>query len=130
MSVVTDSTKLRRKMPLLDLFIVVMANYVGGQCEPEIMGTNKMNTLVRDESPTFSQATSENFTTTETPFSGKEAMLAFSLALRGLVFCTTGCKADLLKLEERVYRAWWGKYAIGEQGKHRRDIIFWMRIKN
>jgi hypothetical protein len=58
---------------------------------------------VREKFPTLSHATNENFTTTSTPFSGKEAMLAFSFALRGLVFCTTSCKPDL-KLEERAYR--------------------------
>ena len=80
---------------------------------------------MREEFPTLSHATNENFTTTETPFSGKEAMLAFSFPLRGLVFCTTGCKADL-KLEKRVYpsRVWWGKYVIGEQGKHGRNMNY------
>jgi len=55
-------------------------------------------------------------------------MLAFSFALRGLVFCTTSCKPDL-KLEERVYRVWWDKYVVGEKGKHREDMSFWMRIQ-
>ena len=84
---------------------------------------------MREEFPTLSHATGENFTTTKTPFSGKEAMLAFSFALRGLVFRTTSCKPDL-KLEERVYRVWWGKYIIGEQRKHWRDMNFWMRIQS
>lgn len=86
---------------------------------------------MREEFPTLSPATSENFTTTKTPFSSKEAMLAFSFALRGLVFCTTSCKPDL-KLEERVYpsRVWWSKYVTGEQGKHWRDVNFWMRIQS
>ena len=84
---------------------------------------------MREEFPSLSHATNENFTTTSTPFSGKESMLAFSFALRGLVFCTTSCKADL-KLEERVYRVWQGKYVIGEQGKYWRDMIFWMRIQS
>jgi len=44
--------------------------------------------LVREEFPALSHATSENFTTTKTPFSRKEAVLAFSFALRGLVFRT------------------------------------------
>jgi hypothetical protein len=79
---------------------------------------------VREEFPTLINATNENFTTTKTPFSCKEAMLAFSFALGGLVFCTPRCKSNL-KLEERVYRVW---RAIGEQGKHWMDISFWMRI--
>ena len=84
------------------------------------------------EFPTLSHGTNENFMTTSTPFSGKKAMLAFSSALRGLVFCIASCKADL-KLEEWVncvWSLWWGKYCIGEQGKHWRDINFWMRIQS
>ena len=83
---------------------------------------------MREEFPTLSHATNENFTTTSTPFSGKKAMLAFSFALRGLVFCTTSCKPDL-KLEKRVYRVWRGK-VLGEQGKDWRDVDFWMRIQS
>jgi len=92
-------TKLSRKCPLLALWIC------------------RRGALVRDEFPTLIPATNENFTTTKTPFSGKETMLAFSFALRGLVFCTTSCKPNL-KLEERVYDVWRGKYATGERGKH------------
>ena len=84
---------------------------------------------MREEFPTLIHATNQNFTTTSTPFSGKEAMLAFPFALRGLVFCTTSCKADL-ELEERVYRVWRGIYFIGEEGKHWRNMNFWMRIQN
>lgn len=84
---------------------------------------------MREEFPTFIHAANENFTTTKTPLSGKEAMLAFSFALRGLVFCTTSCKPDL-KLEERVYRVWRGIYVIGEQGEDWRDINLWMRIQS
>ena len=108
-----------------------MANYVG-QCKPEILRarTRRFNQyLMRDEFPTLGHATNENFTTTKTSFSGKEAMLAFSFALRGLVFCTTSCKPDL-KLEKRVYCAWWCKCVIGEQGRLWRNMIFWIRIQS
>jgi hypothetical protein len=77
---------------------------------------------VREEFPALCHATNENFKTTKTPFSRKEAMLAFSFALRGLVFCTTSCKPDL-KLEERIYCVW-DKYVVGEQRKCWRDIYF------
>ena len=68
---------------------------------------------MREEFPTLRHSTSENFTTTKAPFSRKETMLAFSFALRGLVFCPTSCKPDL-KFKERVYREWWDKYVVGE----------------
>ena len=84
---------------------------------------------MREKFPTLIHASNKNFTTTKTPFSGKEAMLAFSFALRGLVFCTTSSKPDL-KLEERVYGVWRGKNVIGEQGKHWRGTNFWMRIQS
>jgi len=86
----------------------------------------RIDELVREEFPTLVHATNENFATTKTPFPGKEAMLAFSFALRGLLFCTTSCKPDL-KLEEMVHRVWRGP---GEQGKHWRDMDFWMRIQS